>query len=632
MTDSRSRTGAAVVAGLLFTVSLGVQWYVIATQRIPPSSDQAVVGLMAKHILSGKEDPVFFYGSTYDGTLEPHYVAGVFALTGASAGAYRAAMALLLLLTMAGVFGVTWRGFGMPEALIALAYLSLPPFFFLYKGLTSDGVYDAFDLLVVASLALCWTIDRRLQQGRPLSPAFGVLGFVSGVAWWVTPLSFPVTASALLWLFVRAKPRPSLTASSAFLVGGLAGSFPWWSWNLRHGWASLKAPELGTESVRGALSHLGLILSRSIPILAGGGQIRHTYFHVVFPFSRLLILLLLAGILAIPFREIFRGDRFARLLFMVLLALILAAIWSKRLVPTEPRFLFPYYALVPPLVGAALVSLARRRGGTFLAGGLGAVLLLVHTSSIRVADRHLKNDDTQVTAPLTEVLRAVQEAGLRYVYANYWTAYRLSFESDERIIATPIPGEETVRYAPYEREVGSTPEAGFVLLSPRSGCFESYLRETGLAYRRTNVREFGIFSKVAPEALEFVRSHGALPLPEEAYRVGWRIESNPSTLPARGQATARVSFLNESPCSWSRAVHLGYHWRPLNPEGEFIRDGGRAIPDRRVNPGEWATVEVPLKAPDRPGHYRLEYDLVFEGVKWFSERGGAIAPVPIDVR
>jgi hypothetical protein len=632
MTETRTGKRIVFLAGLLFSVSLGLQWYVIATQRIPLSSDQAVVGLMAKHILSGKGHPVFIYGSTYGGTLEPHYVACVFALLGTSTDAYRAAMALLLLLTMAGIFAVTGRSLGWPAALVALAYLSVPPFFFLYKGLTSDGAYDAFNLLVVASLAFCWSFDRSLQQGRPLWPTLGALGFVSGVAWWVMPLALPVTAVVLLWLFVRAAPRPPLSVSSAFLVGGLAGSFPWWFWNLRHGWASLKAPELGRESAGGALAHLGLILSRSLPILAGGGQIRHTYFHVVFPYSRFLVLLLLAGILTFPLRDALRGDRFQRLLFLTLLAVVFTAMWPKRLVPTEPRYLFSYYALVPPLVGAGLVSVGRRRGSRRVAWGLGAILLLVHASSIRVAYRHLKNDDTQVTAPLTEVLHAIQEAGVKYVYANYWTAYRLTFESDERIIATPIPGEEAIRYEPYEKEVGSTPEASFVLLSPRSGCFESYLHENDLAYRRTDVREFAIFSKVAPEALDFVRRHGALPLPEDGYRVGWRIESTPPMLPARGQATARVSFLNESPCSWSRVVHVGYHWRPRDSEGQFIRDGGRAIPDRRVNPGEWATVEVFLKAPDRPGRYRLEYDLVFEGVKWFSERGGAIASVPIDIR
>ena len=45
-------------------------------------SDEAVVGLMAKHISEGRELPVFYYGQPYLGSLEAFLVAGSFKLFG----------------------------------------------------------------------------------------------------------------------------------------------------------------------------------------------------------------------------------------------------------------------------------------------------------------------------------------------------------------------------------------------------------------------------------------------------------------------------------------------------------------------------------------------------------------------
>jgi hypothetical protein len=123
-----------------------------------------------------------------------------------------------------------------------------------------------------------------------------------------------------------------------------------------------------------------------------------------------------------------------------------------------------------------------------------------------------------------------------------------------------------------------------------------------------------------------------LPLPAEAYRVSWELGPHPTVLPAGREAIARVSFRNVSPCAWPQAVHLGFHWKPLEPGLPAIFEGGRAIPNRRIQPGERAEVEVSLKTPADPGRYLVEYDLVFEQVEWFATRGAATAQVAVRVQ
>ncbi len=45
---------------------------------VPFNADEAVVALMARHILQG-ERPIFFYGQAYMGSLDAYLVAGFFA-------------------------------------------------------------------------------------------------------------------------------------------------------------------------------------------------------------------------------------------------------------------------------------------------------------------------------------------------------------------------------------------------------------------------------------------------------------------------------------------------------------------------------------------------------------------------
>jgi hypothetical protein len=91
-------------------------------------------------------------------------------------------------------------------------------------------------------------------------------------------------------------------------------------------------------------------------------------------------------------------------------------------------------------------------------------------------------------------------------YADYWIAYRLSFDTDEHVIATydewkrwrvrdhrvtPVP--ETVRYAPFQRTVEAAPDHAFVFfrkLYEPTPIRDALLRN---AYRRVLVGPFEVW-------------------------------------------------------------------------------------------------------------------------------------------
>ena len=93
---------------------------------------------------------------------------------------------------------------------------------------------------------------------------------------------------------------------------------------------------------------------------------------------------------------------------------------------------------------------------------------------------------------------------------------------------------------------------------------------------------------------------------------------------------AKVTNTSSTPWPAGQLIRLGNHWLR---DGEPVRwnDGRTDIPED-IAPGATVEMQVPVAAPDEPGSYVLELDLVQEAVSWFAEAGGAAAVrVPVDV-
>jgi len=96
---------------------------------------------------------------------------------------------------------------------------------------------------------------------------------------------------------------------------------------------------------------------------------------------------------------------------------------------------------------------------------------------------------------------------------------------------------------------------------------------------------------------------------------------------ATAGASAELGAEVENRCSWAWSsddplpVFLAATWTALDPGAGESREFRGAI-EGRVNPGGRARGRVVVEWPQRPGRYRVRFDLVLEGVAWFAERGG----------
>jgi SAM-dependent methyltransferase len=104
---------------------------------------------------------------------------------------------------------------------------------------------------------------------------------------------------------------------------------------------------------------------------------------------------------------------------------------------------------------------------------------------------------------------------------------------------------------------------------------------------------------------------------------------------AAGQTLrVRVEVENTSPAPWDHhgpfPIRLGNHW--LSPDGKMhVKDDGRTRLPSGLLPGQKLTVELQIKAPEIPGIYLLELDVVQEGVAWFKDMGSKTCVLEVNV-
>ena len=117
----------------------------------------------------------------------------------------------------------------------------------------------------------------------------------------------------------------------------------------------------------------------------------------------------------------------------------------------------------------------------------------------------------------------------------------------------------------------------------------------------------------APEALS-----------PDAYRAQLRCLSEiPPDISTGSSHQLRVEIRNASDAHWLAphdAIRLGNHWRDADSGAMLIQDDGR-VPVPALRPGEVATATLMVQAPERPGLYSCELDLVHEGLFWFADQG-----------
>jgi hypothetical protein len=224
-----SRFGACALA--LILAGTAVRLAIVLLGYPADDSDEATMGLMALHINTRGEHPIFFYGQNYMGTLEAYLGAAFFRLFGVSVLSLRLSVLLLFALFLAAMYALTSLLYDRRLALITLLLLSLGTKEMIFREIEAAGGYSevllfgALALWIAAWLALRAQPDPSPAEWRRRVAAYAALGLAAGLGIWSDWLILPfiLTAFALVAIVCGRELRrlPGMALALGLVVGAL---------------------------------------------------------------------------------------------------------------------------------------------------------------------------------------------------------------------------------------------------------------------------------------------------------------------------------------------------------------------------------------------------------------------------
>ncbi len=486
----------------LALAAVGVLLLCLVRGRIPFSSDQAIVALQARDIVAGGTWPAFFDAQDRNlGALESYWVAGLFAILPQTIATYRFALAILIVATVLLAWRYSTAAFGARAGCFAGLYLAAGPPFLLYKGLTSDGAYASLPLIGAAALCLAFRAARR-----PGGASLVGLAALAGLAFWGSYLNVVWVAPVLIVLGAggalrRVTPGLGLLCVAAFLVTAL----PRLATSLMHGMGGLRPPELGAADAAGLREQLAVLLSDGLPTLLGARAVRTG--QDVFPAAGLLALLVLAVVggagLQLARRATEPRVRAASSAFLSLIVIPPGlALCLGRTDFTEPRYLLPMLLGIAPLLAALL---AGRVGPRWLALCCALAIAILHGIG------HWREPEREAglsgfTSHLQPVADALRWRGIEAVYADYWTAYALTFLGGGSLVATPFGSTNVTRRPADLDRVSRAPRPAFLLENADAARLDALLAPRGVTYERTPIAGYTLFAWLPADVVAALRS------------------------------------------------------------------------------------------------------------------------------
>ena len=484
-------SGRRIGVALVGAAGIALRVWVYRSALGAPDSDEAIVGLMARHALHG-DLTVFYWGQPYGGTQEALLTAPVVGVAGMHLLALRTVTLVLGAVAAALVWLVGRRTVGEPIAAVAAAlYWVWPPFDVMWL-VHERGFYgsDVVYCLLLLLLAL------RIAES-PTRVRVAVFGFVLGLAFWQTAQIVPIALPVVAWTIWRA-PRCLRHAWSG-LAAAAVGALPWLVWNATHDWASI----LPRANASQYAHSLRLFVSPLLPMLLG---LRAPLAGAAL-MPKVLVYLVYAA-LGVLFLVGARRARHANASLLYAVAAAFPFIWALSRRVTSETSAPLYLVVVSPVAVLLVAGLGRGRVRAVLLVGLACVVSVVNLHRM---ETWFGSDRDQFPRPtprdLTPLVETLDRLHIDRVYASYWIAFRLTFATDERIVATNeafdrpvlsrgevrLPPSDNVRYRPYQREVAAA-RHGFVFFRNDAETAPTARALRRARYRRVLVGPFAVYA------------------------------------------------------------------------------------------------------------------------------------------
>lgn len=501
----------------MLLIALLLKIVLLAVDAFPFNADEAIVGLMGRHILQGRW-PVFFYGQAYMGSLDATLVAGAFSLVGVRVGAIRLVQCLLYLGTVWTTMLLARRYLGTNRAgIVAGLLLAIPTVNVTLYSTVSLGGYGEALLLGNLTLLLALHIKDRPSTGW----AYFAWGLLAGLGFWAFGLTLVYTLPAGILLGIGLWRLNSSRWQRVLIIhlGLMIGASPWIAHAISQGLGPLLS-ELGGSAiaVESGTGIAGEVLSRLLSLVIFGSTVTTglrppwDIRWLAWPLAPVVLAFWAAVLLHFIGSLRKRGEsRALRWQLAGITALLfLGFLFTPFGGDPSGRYFLPL-AVPMALMAADFVERLRVQSGSKLVYGLiGIVMIFNLWGTLQAKFETPTGLTTQFDAVAridheydAALMQFLEENDERYGYSNYWVSYPLAFQSEEEIIFVPrLPyhsdfryTERDDRYPPYDEMVSNASRVAYITTHHPE--LDQYLRDAfsdlGVEYSDISIGDYQVF-------------------------------------------------------------------------------------------------------------------------------------------
>ena len=484
------------------------------------NSDEANMGILARHIAYNGEWPIFFYGLPYLGPIEGYIAAPLFHLFGPSTFTLRLGLLPFFPLFVICMYYLTRLLYTQKLALFTVILLCSGSVEVIARQLKAVGEYpEILFFAAFISFVCSWLVlsSHTVKEGPRTTPRrifiYGVLGLVVGVALWVDFLILPFIGTGFVLLLMFSRRELVSWSGVSLLLGIVIGAFPLIYYNMSAPLAGNSIAILFYIHRAGSQLHLPFLqqivgtLMVSLPNATGFNPLclpqDFPYFGT--PSASCMVLqggwglgylILWAIATFLVVRALWQGRKGASLLnpdlsfderqtmirqccqLMLLVSaggtIILYAISPLAAMAPAPtaRYLVGLLVAMPatlwPLWKGVRVwrTPVNWRATTSLFARVCLLLLILFMFVIGTFNTFTQIPAAEAAYQQQDLLvQDLLKLGATRIYSEYWTCNRLIFQSREQIICSSLndnlgPGFD--RYAPYGSIVRAAPHPAYV--------------------------------------------------------------------------------------------------------------------------------------------------------------------------
>lgn len=472
-------------------------------------ADEAIVGLMAKHIAEGQAVPTFYYGQHYMGSFEAIVASWFFKLFGVAIWPLKIVPLIFSLLLVYLTYLLAYEIAGRTAARTASLLMAIPPAALVVWSAKARGGF--IELVFVGTLSLLVAI-RALRAENPSWRSTFALGLILGFGWWINNQILYFIPPITLFYFYKVLSFPNsrlILFLKHFALGVFSfffGGLPYWLYNVQHDFVSLRMfKPSGSSDI---LEHLIGLFSIAIPIIMGGKRFWET--DNTFPASTTIVYLLYGGlffsVLWARRKQIvalfkLRADFEQPVELLLLFVLCTCGIFvlsSFGYLVQAPRYLLPLYPVLFALIAFAIYRQTSIAPNIIIAG-----LVITHLASSYFGGRAIPGepfvfDKQRVSKDHSELVSWLEREQITWVRTNYWIGYRLAFETKEKVKFSLFQEPRQVRIDSYKEaaeEIG-VDTMPLVLVPNQTPFVKSALNLLGYSYAQAKASGYDIIYQI----------------------------------------------------------------------------------------------------------------------------------------